>query len=198
LRPLRRKIKDDDTLLLAVMAKSLFSQGKYGETLKSIESYLGYGGNATAQICHMKAACLVSMKRPVFEIDRQFKKATALSPDYIPAINDHALFLATHGENERALVLSGKLLKLAENRAFSLDTAGFVNLRAGRLNTAKTYLQSALLKKPNHPEILLHNAILFKQLGKSKEAQKFYDRALEILDVHSNLLEDLRKEYLDG
>lgn len=112
-------------------------------------------------------------------LEKDLRKLIKLRPDHAHAYNALGYTLADRTKRlGEAIELLKKALQLAPNDAFVLDSMGWAQFKAGKLNEAADYLKRAYAGRPD-PEIAAHlGEVLWKQ-GKRDEAKQLWDAALK-------------------
>lgn len=112
-------------------------------------------------------------------LEKDLRKLIKLRPDHAHAYNALGYTLADRTNRiAEALELLQKALQLAPNDGFVLDSMGWAQFKAGKLNEAVDYLKRAHAARPD-PEIAAHlGEVLWKQ-GKRDEAKKLWEAALK-------------------
>lgn len=112
-------------------------------------------------------------------LEKDLRRLIKLKPDHAHAYNALGYTLADRTNRlAEAIELLQKALQLAPNDAFVLDSMGWAQFKAGRLNEALDYLKRAYAVRPD-PEIAAHlGEVLWKQ-GKRDEAKKLWEGALQ-------------------
>lgn len=101
-------------------------------------------------------------------------------PDHADALNFIGYLLADKGEQlDRALVLISRANKLEPDNGYIIDSLAWVYYRMGNFQEAWKHIQRAVSLKPGQPELWTHYGDIAKALGKKKEAEKGYRKALQ-------------------
>ena len=113
--------------------------------------------------------------------DKIYKKAIALDPENVMALNNYAYHMSVEGKNlEYALTLSTKVNKLAPNNATYLDTLAWIYYKLGKYEEAKKIMQQAMsFDKQGSAELALHYGDILDALGNTFLAQTYWRKALE-------------------
>jgi Flp pilus assembly protein TadD len=100
-----------------------------------------------------------------------------LAPDNVSALNNLAYLLAVHRKSPKeALPLAERAYAKSKSAPIT-DTLGWIQHLLGNDKDAEPLLLSAVKMSPNHPEILLHSAIVLAANGKRTEASQLLLRA---------------------
>lgn len=98
-------------------------------------------------------------------------------PDYLNA-KAYLLFLSGRGSEGRSM--AEEVLRLIPGDPGVMDTLGCILLSDGDTEGAIRYLKQAADLLPGDPEVLTHLADAYRTIGKDKEAQDLYQRALRV------------------
>jgi tetratricopeptide (TPR) repeat protein len=123
------------------------------------------------------------------------KKTEKMFPSSVEVKNFYAYFLALENrELEKALELSGYTLSRdGENPAY-LDTYGYILLKMGRTDEAKTFLEKAYQKIPFEQEIMDHLVGWYRLKKNPREIIKIYQRAINNgVDFKDHLIEKINE-----
>ena len=109
------------------------------------------------------------------EAFQYYKKALKLDPDYAPALNNYAYYLALKGKKlELAYKMSKKTVEQEPDNPTYLDTVGWILHLLGRSDEAKAYFKHAMLYGGKESATCLaHYAVVLKALGE-EELSKVY------------------------
>jgi len=109
------------------------------------------------------------------EAFQYYKKALKADPDYAPALNNYAYYLAMKGKKlEKAYQMSKKTVELEPDNPTYLDTVGWILHLLGRSEEAKAYFKHAMLYGgKDSATCLAHYSIVLKALGE-EELSKVY------------------------
>lgn len=112
-------------------------------------------------------------------LEKDLRKLIKLRPDHAHAYNALGYTLADRTNRiAEAIELLQKALQLAPKDGFVLDSMGWAQFKAGKLNEAVEYLKRAHAARPD-PEIAAHlGEVLWKQ-GKRDEAKNLWEAALK-------------------
>ena len=108
-----------------------------------------------------------------------YKKALKLNPDYCPALNNYAYYLAVKGKSlKKALQMSEKTIKKEPDNSTYLDTYGWILHLLGKDHEAKAVFKHAMLYGANDSAVSLdHYAEVLEALGENDLAKVYRTRA---------------------
>ncbi len=113
-------------------------------------------------------------------------------PEYAPALNFVGYSLAERGRNlQRALILIKKALQLDPDNGYYLDSLAWVYYQSGNLQQAWKYIRAAAEQVQDDHIIWEHYADIAAALNKTQEAQKAYQRSLDLDAVNE---EEIQKK----
>lgn len=173
------EVAPDDLNLRMSLAVALFRQARYEDALAQFRKYRLQGGEDTVTLCLYMGDCLERMEGAEEQALKEYDAALALDPDSVQAANNKALLLARMGRTQEALGVIDGLLARGERDAYVLDSAGWIRVLADDLDGALPLFSEALDKEPGHPEILAHAAALHRRAGRSEQAGRLYDKAID-------------------
>lgn len=126
-------------------------------------------------------------------LERDLRKLIQLKPDYAHAYNALGYTLADHSERlDEALALVQKAIELSPDDHFIMDSLGWVLFRMGQLDQAEAMLRRAYAGQQD-AEIAAHLGEVLWTKGKSEEAEKIWQSALEAHPQHEVLLNVIKK-----
>jgi len=115
--------------------------------------------------------------------EEAFRKAVGLLPGSSEPYRRLALLLSGKPrKGSEAVRMASKALELSPRDPVTLDTAGWVYLRSGRVREALEYLRQSVAGMPGNPSVRYHLGIAWKKLGKLEEARRELQTALLISD----------------
>jgi tetratricopeptide (TPR) repeat protein len=95
-------------------------------------------------------------------------------------LNNHAVFIASHGEPQRALPLVEQAVAQAPDDARIQVTLGNVRWDLDQLDAAKSAYLAALVRDPNNVSAHFNLALVYETLGKTSAAIDELERVLEL------------------
>lgn len=125
--------------------------------------------------------------------DVAYQEAIDLDSLNVSALNNLAYYLSLRKEKlETAEKYSKKTLELEPDNTTFLDTYAWVLFQQGRFEEAKTWIEKAVNKSNPSSVVLEHYGDILQELGKQKDAQKQWKRALKLVndDVDVEKLKD--------
>ncbi len=112
--------------------------------------------------------------------DSAYARALALNPDHALALNNYAYNLAERGESlDRALTMARRAVELDPESASFLDTLGWVYFKRGNLDEAARWIEKAVATGEASAAVYEHRGDVAAAQGRSGEAQRFWEMALE-------------------
>lgn len=110
-----------------------------------------------------------------------YRKAIALWPDNVMALNNYAYHLSEQGKDlEKALEMSARVMELEPGNGTYIDTYGWILYKLGRYEEARKVIMQALaLDTHNSPELLAHYGDVLFALGETYMATVYWNRALK-------------------
>jgi putative PEP-CTERM system TPR-repeat lipoprotein len=119
----------------------------------------------------LKAIADAEARAGLFPGARQrYEAALKISPQDAEALNNLANVLIRL-KDPGAVQVAEQALNLRPNEAALLDTAGWANLQAGKLDRALQLLRDARLRAPEQPEIRYHLGLALARAGRNGEAR---------------------------
>lgn len=108
-----------------------------------------------------------------------YKKALRLNPEYCPALNNYAYYLALKGKSlKKARDMSRKTVEKEPDNSTYLDTYGWILHLLGKDHDAKAVFKHALLYGANDSAVSLdHYAEVLEALGENDLAKVYRTRA---------------------
>jgi predicted O-linked N-acetylglucosamine transferase (SPINDLY family) len=127
-----------------------------------------------------------------------YRRALAISPDYVPALYNLGLVLRQSSRTGEAERCFRRVAELAPADADALFHLGSIADEQGRSAEAAAVFRRALAVAPDHPFLWLHLGIACRKLGDLDAAAAAYRRALELrpddAEAHSNFGNLLQEE----
>lgn len=114
------------------------------------------------------------------EAVKKYRQTIALSPAYVPALNNLAYILAESSvARSEALKLAEAALKSDPNNPGVMDTVGYVLLKSGKKEQARTMLEKAAKLMPKNPSVHYHLALVYRELRDKEQALKSAQKSLD-------------------
>ncbi|MGQ9685683.1 MAG: tetratricopeptide repeat protein [Thiobacillaceae bacterium] len=124
-------------------------------------------------------------------LEQDLRLLIRLKPDHAHAYNALGYTLADRTDRiAEAIELLGQALKLAPDDPFILDSMGWAQFKAGRLDEAIDYLKRAYAKRPD-PEIAAHLGEALWVRGDREEARRIWQGSLRLHPDDESLRETL-------
>ncbi|MGD9733793.1 MAG: tetratricopeptide repeat protein, partial [Desulfamplus sp.] len=125
----------------------------------------------------------------MYEQKKNYNKAIIIyeetlknNPQSWDAANNLAFLLAeTDGTPytlQRAFELAQKALSINPQSPYIQDTLGWIEYKRGDISTAAKNIEAAVKKIPEHPVINYHMGVIYHSMGKTSEAQKMLNKAV--------------------
>ena len=113
------------------------------------------------------------------EAKAEYLRAVKLNPDYAPALNNAAYFLAeTGGDLDEALRLARHALEKAPGQPYFSDTIGYIYLKKGLEESAIQTLENVVRKYPTFGGCRYHLGLALYEKGDRNAARKELQLAL--------------------
>ena len=113
--------------------------------------------------------------------DVAYQEAIDLDSLNVSALNNLAYYLSLRKEKlDTAEKYSKKTLELEPDNTTFLDTYAWVLFQQGRFEEAKAWIEKAVNKSNPSSAVLEHYGDILLELGKQKDAQKQWRRALKL------------------
>ena len=120
--------------------------------------------------------------------DAVFREALSLEPDSAPVLNYLGYMNVDRGAHvEEATRFIERAVALDPENGAYLDSLGWAQYHAGRLELAEQNVRKALLKQPNNAVVVDHLADILAKLGKHAEAVELWKRSLLAEDEEGEL-----------
>lgn len=113
------------------------------------------------------------------------------NPNYVPALNNLALFLKARGRPEDALDEARRAVSLAPQHATALITLGALLLELGETEEAEKILRDAVARAPEDPTAHNNLGAALNYIGARDAAEAEFERALELDPENTESLNDL-------
>lgn len=113
----------------------------------------------------------------------RMKRVIEIDPDHADALNYLGYTYALTGSNlDEAEELVRRALEIKPDSGYILDSMGWVYFQKGDIGKAVSYLEQAVEKRSEDPEILMHLGDAYRKQQRRDEALALYERALRALD----------------
>ncbi len=167
------------------LASIYLFQGKIDEAIKRLEESFNQRRTVSTGIM---LATLYGHKKEYKKAENIYRNLLKLRPNSPAILNNIAYVYSEHYQHNkeklnRARKIIAKVLSRYPDNPDFLDTAAWIEYRLNNLDTAKSYIQEALIKsKVSKGIICLHAAEILYQLGEKEKAIKYLNIALGSLD----------------
>lgn len=122
--------------------------------------------------------------------DKAYEKALIINPDNHNALNNYAYYLAEREiQLQKALKMIKRALRLQNDNASYLDTAGWVHYKLENYSEAQNYLQRAVQTGSASAEVYEHLGDVYQKMDRLEKAKKLWQQALN-LDPSRKYLQD--------
>jgi len=164
------------SLNVARLVTALSRQGRTKEARDAADQWLARNSRDTAV---MKSIGDAEARAGSFAPARQrYEAAAKINPQDVEALNNLANVLI-HLKDPTAVQIAEQALALRPKDALVLDTAGWANLKAGKLDRAIQLLRDARLRSPDLPEIRYHLGAALAQASRAPEAREELQAAIK-------------------
>ena len=193
------EIFPDDALIQFFVGASYFVLNKNTEALKWLQN----ATNAPADPS-LKSAIfgmmgdLESASKRWKESEAYYDRALQLNPNNDNVLNNFAYYLSERTEDEELLQKAQDMAERAvsmnpENAAY-LDTYGWILYKKNDLNGALKYIKQSVETEEASAVVLEHLGDVYKKMGDSENAKKWWKKALEKQPDLKSAQEKLRAE----
>lgn len=158
LRPLRRR------------AEFYVAARRYDSARRDCELYLSQRPDDPR--VHFMHGLVFEVSGRMEEAVEAYRRSVELDEQGWSAANNLAMLLVARGELDEALAAAEQAHANAEGNVFTLDTLGFVALRAGQAERAVGLLEQARQIAPKAVEIQLHLAEAYGAAARSAESRR--------------------------
>jgi tetratricopeptide (TPR) repeat protein len=125
--------------------------------------------------------------------EANLRRLIEIQPNNAQALNALGYTLVDRTpRTEEGLALIERAYKLSPDDPFILDSMGWANFRAGRLEDAEKYLRLALAERPD-PEIAAHLGEVLWARGERARAQEIWQAQLKATPDNPVLLDTVRR-----
>lgn len=195
LRFLRVRSKEQQLRALLLQVELFNAQQKYEKAFELLSAALE---EMPKQKDLLYARALVAEKLDRLTVlESDLKKILADHPDDVSALNALGYTLADRTKRyDEAQTYLDKALSLQPDEAVIIDSYGWLQFKLNHLETALEYLQRAYSLQPES-EIAAHLIDVLWALGRKKEAEKLFHRAIKAAPDDEYLL-DARKRMQAG
>jgi uncharacterized protein (TIGR03790 family) len=126
---------------------------------------------------HLTLATLLEASGRYDAAVERYREVLKLAPDNVSALNNLAYLLSVRRKSPKEALPIAKRAYAKSKSAPVADTLGWIQHLLGNDKDAEPLLLSAVKMAPNHPEILLHTAVVLAANGKRTEASQLLMRA---------------------
>ncbi|MEC9260255.1 MAG: tetratricopeptide repeat protein, partial [Pseudomonadota bacterium] len=126
-----------------------------------------------------------------------YKQVLAQKPDEFAALNNLASVYTQSGDLTNAAENAKRVIEIAPDSPYALDTYGYVLLKQGKIEEGKAFVERALGKAPNNKEIQLHNVEALLLSGDLTQAKSMLSRIRPVTPLQQSLHKEL-KSRLDA
>ncbi|RYG03653.1 MAG: tetratricopeptide repeat protein [Chitinophagaceae bacterium] len=180
-----------------IIAKSLYEQENYGESLKYCEKAFKEEPKR-AEIPYIAARCFVEMSN-YKRAAGCYEQALGLDSTRVPWMYEAGLTYYAVPDDKKAIEWFEKAGAKGHPRSNDwLENIGNANLNAGNYAKGLEYLREVLAKKPNDQELIYNIADALYRNGKYKEAIEYWDQILAIDKSNARALYMIGMAYQKG
>jgi tetratricopeptide (TPR) repeat protein len=172
---------------LLIEIKSSDLAKKYLIDLKTVSSF-----TATD---YLNMGYLHSLAGERTEAIKNFREGMAMEPERLLILNMLAGQLMLTDAYEEAIEIFEKVINLVPNKPDTYDILGYLNILAGRLDTAKTFLDKSLWLNPSYSRAYKHLGIFYLKTNEKENAIINFKKAAE-LDSNINIDSYLQEAQL--
>lgn len=122
-----------------------------------------------------------------------YKQVLNQKPDDFAALNNLASVYTQAGDLTNAATLADKVIKIAPDSPYALDTYGYVLLKQGKVQEGMAFVERALGKDPNNKEIQLHNVEALILSGDLTRAKTMLSRIRPASPLQQALHQELKQ-----
>ncbi|PKL58769.1 MAG: hypothetical protein CVV33_10300 [Methanomicrobiales archaeon HGW-Methanomicrobiales-4] len=162
----------------ASLGEAVASRGLYEEALSFYRKAVEIDGNNPD--LWLEIAYLSSRLGRHDEALSALDYPLSLSPSDPDYLNAKAYILFLSGRGSEGLNMAEEVMRLIPGDPGVMDTLGCILLSEGDTEGAIRYLKQAADLLPGDPEVLTHLADAYRTVGRDKEAQDLYQRAIRI------------------
>lgn len=123
-----------------------------------------------------------------------YEEALKLNPENEGVLNNYAYYMSEKGERlDDAKKMSERSLRIDPLNPSFLDTFGWIHFLLGDYQTALEYISKSIENGSTSAEVLEHKGDVLHKLGRSDEAIRFWNDALNADDTRTYLLDRIRE-----
>lgn len=123
-----------------------------------------------------------------------YEEALKLNPENEGVLNNYAYYMSEIGERlDDAKKMSARSLRIDPLNPSFLDTYGWIHFLLGDYQIALEYISKSLENGSTSAEVLEHKGDVLHKLGRSEEAVKFWNDALNADNTRTYLLDRIRE-----
>jgi len=177
---------------VTIVAAFMLTSANQISTWKNSEALFGHAIKATpnSPIAHLNYGYTIEDENRKLAI-RHYKKAIALKPDYVKALNNLGAAYFEEGRINAAIAHYKKALAIEPFYLKAQQNLALVYYKAGRTDMAIKYYKQILEAKPNFTDAIFKLGNAYKRNGQIDKAISYYTRAIEIdpglVDIRNNL-----------
>ena len=118
---------------------------------------------------------------------KSYDKSLEYNENNTLVLNNYAYFLSLESKDlDKAEKMSSKTVQIEPNNPTYLDTYAWIFFKKGNYNLAKFYIESAIAKGGDNPEIHEHYGDILFKLGNVDQAVKEWETALSLYDENTD------------
>ncbi|WP_296049864.1 XrtA/PEP-CTERM system TPR-repeat protein PrsT [uncultured Alteromonas sp.] len=122
-----------------------------------------------------------------------YTQALSQKPDDFAALNNLASVYTQSGDLNKAEEFAKRVIEIAPDSPYALDTYGYVLLRQGKIPEGQAFVERALGKDPNNKEIQLHNVEALLLNGELTQAKSMLSRVRPATPLQQALYKELKR-----
>lgn len=190
LRLMRDQNRKEAVILFLVEAEILAELDRDPEALKVYDAALAAHPD-DPDLLYARGLHGAAMQR-LEVVEASFGRLLELEPDHADGLNAFGYSLADLTDRyPEALSLIRRALDLKPEEGAILDSMGWVQYRLGNLELALDYLNQAIAKLPEDPEVAAHLGEVLWTLGRHDEAWRVWEKARTGDPEHAYLLKTM-------
>jgi tetratricopeptide (TPR) repeat protein len=152
---------------------------RYEDAIRPLEKVVRLGGTdyeLQAQ-AHTMLGDVYAHKNDPTKAEEHYKKAVALAPGNLTALNNYAYLLANHNRNlQEALRMIEKVIDREPNNAAFQDTYGWVLFKLERYEDARRWVEKSLAAHES-ADVAEHLGDIHFKLGNVDKAVEYWNKA---------------------